>query len=174
MTRSLPHPDPAWVHRSPLQSVGVWIVVAAVAFGFHAAWTYVDAHQRAERDVRIVRESSVPYIRHQGRVHTQDEIVEMLRRRPLWAAAPYAALAALMGVCTWLASQRPLAGAATALGIAVLGGILQLMRTPRLDATAFGFHVFLWLILMLGVRSAVGYARVHRGDDPIPPEPVET
>jgi hypothetical protein len=79
-----------------------------------------------------------------------------------------------MGVCTWLASQRPLAGAATALGIAVLGGILQLMRTPRLDATAFGFHVFLWLILMLGVRSAVGYARVHRGDDPIPPEPVET
>ncbi len=154
--------DPHWVHRSALHAVAAWILVCSFAFSFNSVWTYAQARKRAERDVKIVRESRVPWIRYKGHVYSQDQIVEILRRRPWWAALPYAVLAVLMGLCAIGSFWWPRASAVLALLLALGGGALQLARLRRLDVSTVGFFVFLWLLLGLGIRSAVGFVRVRR------------
>lgn len=165
---ALPASDPPWVHRSALHAAASWILMVAFACALHGYWSFHQAREQAERDVRIVRESRVQLIRYEGRIHTQEETIRMLRRRPLWAAAPYLGLAVLLGVCAWFAMRRPVWGVLAGLGLVLVAAVVELVRAIRLDLTNVGFYVFLVALLALGVRSARGFERVRSfaGDQP--------
>ena len=172
MSEAADYRDPEWVHRSVLHAVASWILVVAVAFSFHTVWVFTKEQQRPERDIRTVRESGVQRIYHRGRVQSQTEIVAWLERRPYWAALPFLALALLMGACAWFAFRHPVGAAAAALFIAVLGGLAYLTRKGWWDPYFSGFFVVQWILLGLGIRSAVGYARAQaRKSDPGDPSP---
>ncbi len=153
--------DPRWVHGSALQSVGAWIWVVGLALLLHGGWAFWQSSVRTERDVRVVRGSGVERIRMDGDVYSQDQVVRILKRRPWWAALPYVLLALAMGLCASVASRKPLIAAIAALGVHGVGSVVVMARLERFDYTLLTSHIFLMLLLILGVRSAVGFVRTR-------------
>lgn len=140
--------------REILRSVGVWLLLVTLLLGLDATVIFVTQYKIAERNVRLVRDSRVQRIRHQGRIYTQDGIASYLRRQPYYLALPHLTGALLLAGCLLLCFRRPRLAMAAALGVVALGAPAALALLAEIRAQHLLFYLFLLLLLLLGLKSA--------------------